>query len=127
MNRMGVGYVTTRSEKARDLTQNEYFVPFVINLISFLQGASLPVSCVLITQLKAAENDTVDLDSFKLTRKIDEDLVMVEEPIETALSPPRTLSYRTMEDKSQAVGSLDTYSHQYLQDFSMIRLGESNP
>ena len=59
----------------------------MINLVSFLQGASLPVSCVLITQLKAAENDTVDLDSFKLTRKIDEDLVMVEEPIEASFIP----------------------------------------
>ena len=88
MNRMGVGYVTTRSEKARDLTQ-KYFVPFVINLVSFLQGASLPVSCVLITQLKAAENDTVDLDSFNLTRKMDEDFMMVEEPIETSFLPSK--------------------------------------
>ena len=115
MNRMGVGYVTTRSEKARDLTQNRYFVPFVTNLVSFLQGASLPVSCVLITQPKAAENDTVALDSFKLTRKIDEHLVMVGEPIEKALSPPRTLSYRTMKDESKAVGFLDIYSQQSLR------------
>ena len=42
---------------------------------------------MIITQLTATENDTVDLDSFNLTRKIDEDLVMVEEPIETSFIP----------------------------------------
>ena len=47
------------------------------------------MSCVLITQLKATENDTVDLDSFNLTRKIDEDLVRVEEPIETSFIPSK--------------------------------------
>ena len=47
------------------------------------------MSCILITQLKAAENDTVALDSFKLTRKIDENLVMVEEPIEKGFIPSK--------------------------------------
>ena len=75
--------------ESKRIDTKQIFCAFVINLVSFLQGASLPVSCVLITQLKAAENDTVDLDSFNLTRKIDEDLVMVEEPIETSFIPSK--------------------------------------
>ena len=75
--------------ESKRIDTKQIFCAFVINLVSFLQGASLPVSCVLITQLKAAENDTVDLDSFNLTRKMDDDLVMVEEPIETSFIPSK--------------------------------------
>ena len=48
---------------------------------------SLQDFSMIITQLTATENDTVDLDSFNLTRKMDEDLMMVEEPIETSFIP----------------------------------------
>ena len=47
------------------------------------------MSCVLIPQLKSAESDTIALDSFKLTRKIDEDLVMIEDPIEKSFIPSK--------------------------------------
>ena len=44
---------------------------------------------MIITQLTATENDTVDLNSFNLTRKMDEDLMMVEEPIKTSFIPSK--------------------------------------
>ena len=42
---------------------------------------------MIITQLTATENNTVDLDSFNSTRKMDGNLMMVEEPIETSFIP----------------------------------------
>ena len=87
----------------------------MINLVSFLQGASLPVSCVLITQPKAAENDTVALDSFKLTKKIDKDLVMVEEPIEASFIPFKDFEFS---DNERCIASSWVLGHLFSSIFA---------
>ena len=73
------------------------------------------MSCVLITQPKAAENDTVALDSFKLTRKIDEHLVMVGEPIETSFIPSKDFE---LSDNEEWVASSWVLGHLFASIFA---------